>query len=275
MNVLSPAEFVGSYAAIGEKKSKATIWKLFLLGILAGLFIGLGGVTANTAAHSMTNVGMARMVSGLLFPAGLIMVILTGSELFTGNCLIPISVLEKRATLGGMVKNWVAVYIGNFVGSVLLAAGTAYFGQMNYSAGGLATFTIKVAAAKCALPFANALVLGIFCNILVCAAVMMAVSGKALIGKAIGAYVPVAVFVICGFEHCIANMFFVPAGLFAMTVPKYAALAAEAGLDTTLLTWGNFLLKNLLPVTLGNIIGGVGFAAAIWSANRKNSKAAA
>mgnify|MGYP001363874325 CR=1 FL=1 len=275
MNVLSPAEFVESYAVVGEKKSKAPIWRLFLLGILAGLFIGLGGVTANTAAHSMTNVGMARMVSGLLFPAGLIMVILTGAELFTGNCLIPISVFEGRATFGGMAKNWVAVYIGNFVGSVLLAAGTAYFGQMNYSAGGLATFTIKVAAAKCALPFVNALALGIFCNILVCAAVMMAVSGKALIGKAIGAYVPVAVFVICGFEHCIANMFFVPAGLFAMTVPKYAALAAEAGLDTTLLTWGNFLLKNLLPVTLGNIIGGVGFAAAIWSAYRKNAKAAA
>lgn len=269
MNVLSPAEFVESFASIGEKKSKAPIWKLFVLGILAGLFIGLGGVTANTAAHSMTNVGMARMVSGLLFPAGLIMVILTGSELFTGNSLIPISVLEKRATFGGMVKNWIVVYIGNFVGSVALAAGTAYFGQMNYSAGGLATFTIKVAAAKCALPFGNALVLGIFCNILVCAAVMMAVSAKDAVGKAVGAYVPVAVFVICGFEHCIANMYFVPAGLFALTVPKYAALAAEAGLDTAVLTWGNFLVNNLLPVTIGNIIGGAGFGVAIWAANRK------
>jgi len=124
---------------------------------------------------------------------------------------------------------------------------------------------------KCAMPFGNALVLGVFCNVLVCAGVMMALCAKDVAGRSIGAYVPVALFVICGFEHCVANMFFIPAGLFALTVPKYVALAAEAGVNTTALTWANFLLKNLLPVTLGNLIGGVGFGVAIWAGNRKGN----
>lgn len=269
MNLFTAAEFVENYSLIGEKKSRMPAWKLFLLGIFGGLFIGLGGAVTSTVSHSLTNVGLIRLVSGLLFPFGLITVVLTGTELFTGNCLIGISVLEKRATPGGMLKNLSAVYIGNFAGSVMLAAGCAYFGQMNCSAGALGEYSIKLAAMKCAIPFGNALVLGVLCNILVCAGVMMALCAKDVAGRSIGAYVPVALFVLCGFEHCVANMFFVPAGLFALTVPKYAALAAEAGIDTTALTWVNFLLKNLLPVTLGNLIGGVGFGVAIWAGNRK------
>lgn len=269
MNYFTPAEFVENYALIGEKKASTPVWKLFLLGIFGGLFIGLGGAVTSTVSHSLTNVGLIRLVSGLLFPFGLISIIMTGTELFTGNCLISISVLEKKASVGGMLKNLIAVYLGNFAGSVLLAAGLAYFGQMNYSAGMLGEYTIKLAAAKCAMPFGNAFVLGILCNVLVCAGVMMALCGKDVAGRAIGAYVPVALFVFCGFEHCVANMFFVPAGLFAITVPKYAALAAEAGIDTSVLTWGDFLLRNLLPVTLGNIVGGVALGATLWAANRK------
>ena len=168
-----------------------------------------------------------------------------------------------------MLKNWVAVYLGNFAGSVLLAAGLAFFGQMNYSGGMLGEYSIKLAALKCAMPFGNAFVLGVFCNILVCAGVVLALSAKDVAGRAVGAYVPVALFVICGFEHCVANMFFIPAGLFALSVPKYAALALESGIDTSVLTWGNFLLKNLLPVTLGNIVGGVALGVTLWVANRK------
>lgn len=269
MNFFTPAEFVENYALIGEKKSNAPVWKLFLLGIFGGLFIGLGGAVTSTVSHSLTNVGLIRLVSGLLFPFGLITIIMTGTELFTGNVLISISVLERKATIGGMLENLAAVYIGNFAGSVLLAAGCAFFGQMNYSAGALGEYAIKLAALKCSMPFWNAFVSGIFCNVLVCAGVVLSLSAKDVAGRAVGAYVPVAMFVLCGFEHCVANMFFIPAGLFALTVPKYAALALEAGIDTGVLTWGNFLVKNLLPVTLGNIVGGVALGATLWAANRK------
>ncbi len=258
MNMFSPAEVVANYATAGKKKSEMRFFKLLILSILAGLFIALGSAVTNTAAHSIANVSAARIISGLLFPFGLGMVVLTGAELFTGNCLITISVLEKQASVFGMFRNWIIVYIGNFLGGIILAASCAYFGQLEYSAGGLAVFTIKLAAAKCSIPFWNCIVLGIFANLLVCAGVICSMSGKDTFGKIAGAYIPVAFFVICGFEHCIANMYFIPAGLFANSIPKYAELAKAAGIDTSLLTWGNFFLKNLLPVTIGNIIGGAG-----------------
>ncbi len=272
MNLFSPSEFVANYAAVGEGKAKAPAGRLFFLAILAGLLIGLGGAVTNTATHALDNVSAVRIVSGLLFPFGLIMVVLTGAELFTGNCLITISIMEKRATFPGMLRNLGIVYAGNFLGAVLLAAACAYCGQLSYSAGGLAVATIRLAAAKSATPFFSAFILGILCNILVCAAVMSALCAKDAFGRAVGAYVPVAVFVLCGFEHCVANMFYVPAGLFALTVPQYAELAAQAGIETTGLTWGGFLINNLLPVTLGNLAGGVAFAALI---GRCHSKATA
>jgi len=272
MNLFTPSEFVENFAAAGEKKTALSVMKLFLLGILAGFFIALGGVVSNTATFGFTNTSAMRIISGLLFPFGLIMVILTGAELFTGNCLITISVLEKRTTLLRMLRNLIIVYLGNFAGSVMAAAGCAYFGQYNCSAGALAVYTIKVAGIKCALPFLNAFVSGIFCNILVCAAVMLSLSAKELIGRVAGAYIPIAFFVICGFEHCVANMYYIPAGLFAKNIPAYAKLVSDAGLDITKLTWGNFFASNLLPVTLGNIAGGVLFAILVWVCHRQENK---
>lgn len=269
MNLFSPSEFVENYAAAGEKKTSLSTLKLFLLGILAGFFIALGAAASSTAAFSFTNVSVIRTVSGLIFPFGLIMVVLTGSELFTGNCLITISVLSKRATILKMLRNLGIVYIGNFVGSILVSAGCAYFGQYDYSAGALAVYTIKIASAKCALPFANAFVSGIFCNILVCVAVMLSLCAKDVIGRAAGAYIPISFFVICGFEHCVANMYYISAGLLAESIPQYAKLALDAGLDLSKLSWGNFFSANLLPVTLGNIVGGVAFAAIMWLCHKK------
>lgn len=262
--MLSPKEFVSNYAAIGEGKAKSPLLRLLLLSILAGFFIGMGGAVTNTASHAITNVSAARLINGMLFPFGLIMVVFTGAELFTGNCLITISVLERRCGLGGMVRNLAVVYLGNFIGAALLAAACVYSGQLELSAGALATATIKTAAAKCSLPFGRAVVLGILCNILVCAGVMCALCAKSGAGRAIGAFVPVSFFVICGFEHCIANMYYIPAGLLALA--KYPQLAA--GLDTAMLTWGNFFLRNLVPVTLGNLIGGCGFAALVWMGHK-------
>jgi formate/nitrite transporter len=257
MNSLSPAEITQSYAETGKKKTERSLGKTLVLAILAGLCIAFGGAVTNTAAHSIPNVSAARLISGLLFPFGLAMVMLLGAELFTGNCLIPISVLARKTTPGKMFRNWTLVYFGNFLGALLLAAGCAYFGQLDYSGGGLAVFTIRLAASKCAIPFFSGIVLGFCCNVLVCAGVLCSLSAKDTGGRILGAYVPVTFFVICGFEHCIANMYYIPAGLFAISLQQYAELASEAGIDTALLTWGNFLVRNLIPVTIGNILGGV------------------
>ncbi len=270
--MLNPSEFIAHYDTIGERKTKSSALKLFLLAILAGLFIALGAAATNMAAHGIESVPVVRMICGFIFPAGLIMILLTGTELVTGNCLITISILSKHATLKGMMRNLGIVYLGNFVGALLLAAACAYCGQLNYSGGGLAVYSIKLAAGKCALSFGNALVLGILCNLLVCAAVMCALCAKDVVGKAVGAFVPIFVFVLCGFEHCVANMFFVPVGLFALTVPSYAQQAAAIGLDVSGLTWMKFLLNNLLPVTIGNLIGGCAFAALIWVTHKQDHK---
>lgn len=266
--ILSPAETAQAYAAAGAKKCALPPLRAFLLAILAGALIAFAGAATNTAAHTAGSVGAVRLICGLIFPFGLGIVVLMGAELFTGNCLIAISVLEKQTTAAGMLKNWCVVYLGNFVGSVLVAAACAFTGQMDYSSGGLALFTMKLAAGKCALSFPNALVMGIACNVLVCLGVLCAMTARDTTGKLLGAYIPVALFVLCGFEHSVANMFYVPAGLFAKSVPAYAALAAESGLDLSALTWGNFMVKNLLPVTIGNIIGGAGVGALLWRGHK-------
>ncbi len=166
-----------------------------------------------------------------------------------------------------MLRNWFYVYLGNFIGSLLLAMACAYSGPMNLNNNGVAVYTMKVAAGKCALTFGNAVVLGILCNVLVCIAVAMSLMSKNTIGRAIGAYLPIAFFVIAGFEHSVANMYYISAGLFATNIPAYVDAAAAAGLDLSGLTWGNFLVHNLLPVTLGNIIGGCSFGALLWFAH--------
>lgn len=257
------------YAQAGSAKTKRPTAQLVLLGILAGALIALGCAATNTAAYGIADTWTARMVCGLLFPFGLGMVIMSGAELFTGNCLIAISLLERQCTPAGMLRNWAIVYLSNFAGALLVAAGCTFFGQLNYSGGLLAVFTMKLAAGKCALPFQNAFVLAILCNLLVCLGVILAMTAKDTAGRFIGAFLPVCYFVICGFEHCVANMYYIPAGLMAKAVPAYAQLAAEMGVDLSALTVDGFLIGNLLPVTLGNIVGGAGIAALLWYCNRK------
>lgn len=264
MNLFTAPEVIKNYAAAGKKKTELLVFRMLVLGILAGMFIALGAAVTNTAGHSIDNVSAVRILSGLLFPGGLTLVVLMGGELFTGNCLMCISVLEKQAKLLGVLKNWAAVYVGNLAGSLFTAFACAKFGQMNYSGGGLAVFTMKLAASKCSLPFENAFVLGVFCNILVCFAVLAAMSAKDTAGKVLGLFFPICFFVVCGFEHSVANMYYIPAGIFASSVPEYAAGALEAGVALSVLTWGNFFLKNLLPVTLGNIAGGVLTGSFMW-----------
>lgn len=260
--MLAPAKFIDLYSQTGSVKTQKPLGQLFTLGILAGFLIGLGASVTNIACFGIDNPSIAKVVSGLLFPFGLILVIYTGAELFTGNCLIPISILEQKTTFGKMLRNWVTVYFGNFAGGVALAAACAFMGQFAMGDNGLALYTMQVANTKCSLTFGKAFVFGILCNILVCIAVACATCATSAIGKAVGAYLPIAFFVINGFEHCVANMYYIPAGLFAKSI--YPSLGAGFGA----LTWGSFLLHNLLPVTLGNIVGGCGLAILWWYAHR-------
>ena len=259
---------VENYAAAGAAKTKKPTVQLVLLGILAGFLIAIAAAATNTAVHGIPEVWTAKTICGLLFPFGLGTVILCGAELFTGNNLIVISVLSGRCGWRGLLRNWIVVYLANFAGSLLVAAGCAFFGQLSYSGNLLAVTTMKTALAKVSLPFGNALVLGILCNILVCLAVLMAGCAKDVTGKILAAFLPICFFVLCGFEHSVANMYYIGAGLFAKLVPAYAQSAAQAGLDLSALTWGSFLVRNLLPVTLGNILGGTGVGWVMWKCYR-------
>jgi len=272
MAYLSPKEFLERYAASGTAKTQKSAGRLLALSVLAGVLIALGCAATNTAAYGIENVGLARMVCGLLFPFGLCMVIVTGAELFTGNSLLAVSLLERKCTLPGLLRNWIIVYLGNFLGAFLTAAGCVFFGQLNYSGGILALYTIRLAASKCGVSFLNGFGLGVFCNVLVCLGVLLALSAQDGAGRLMGAFIPVSYFVLCGFEHCVANMYYISAGLLAVRVPQYLQLAQQAaGVDLSALTVWNFLFGNLLPVTLGNVVGGTGLGALLWYAHLKKS----
>ncbi len=257
MAIFSPTQVCDNYMDACVGKTNSPIGRLLVLGIAAGVFIGIGAVASSTAAHALGDSGMVRLVSGLVFPIGLCMVVLLGTELFTGNALMVTAALEKKITWGGLARNWVVVFIGNFIGAVALAALMACFGQLDIGAKSLAVYTAKVAAAKDSLPWMNAFVLGIFCNMLVCVAIYMGNSSQDTAGRILGIFVPIAGFVIAGFEHCVANMYYIPAGIFAYMNPAYTGRIESAGINTAVLNFGTFAVANLIPVTLGNIVGGV------------------
>lgn len=256
MNLFSPAEVAQNYITIGKGKVNTPVAKMFLLAVLAGAFIAMGGVGAATAAVSIPMASVGKLVGACIFPGGLTMVLLAGSELFTGNCLLTVPLLEKEIPAAGMIKNWFVVYIGNFVGSLLVAAGVVFSHQISLFDNGLAVSVISTAAAKCALPFGDAFIKGILCNFLVCIAVWISFAAKDAAGKIAGLFFPIMIFVLSGFEHSVANMYYITAGLFAKNIPAYAQAAKEAGVNSDVISWGSFLGRNLLPVTLGNIIGG-------------------
>lgn len=244
----SPKEVAVNYLGTCETKTQLPLLRMFLLACLAGVFVALAGVASTAGAATIENPSVAKVVTGLIFPAGLSMVLIAGSELFTGNNLLIMGVLQRRITVGAMLRNWIVVYLGNFAGSVLIAA-LAYAGGV-FSAfnGELAASVVSIANAKVSLSFGAAFIRGILCNFLVCIAVWMSNAAKTVPGKIMGLFLPIAAFVIAGFEHCVANMYYIPAGILQ---------SGTFGMVYENLTWGGFLLRNLLPVTLGNMVGGV------------------
>ena len=271
MNLFTAAETTANYASAGAAKAKLPVSKMLLLGILAGFLIGFPSCVTNMATYALDNNSTIRMVSGLLFAFGLGMVVITGAELFTGNTLITISVLDKKATLAGMLRNWVFVYIGNFVGSLALSFICAQFGWLSAGSNALASYSMKLAVGKMTMPFQNAFFMGVLCNILVTIGVLLSLSGKDGISRFIGAWAPVMFFVTCGFNHSIADMTYCMLGLFAKGNAAYVEAAQSAGVALESLTWGNYFVGNLIPVTLGNIVGGVCVGALFWFAYLKGA----
>lgn len=238
--MLSTKEHDQVVSVLGIRKANTRIWQLILLGMLAGIYISFGGLVSLVA---FTEAG-SRIVAGLVFSVGLVFVVIAGAELFTGNIVMIVGAITRLYPVSKLLRNWGAVYVGNFLGAYGFAAlltCTALLGTPD-ALTPLGETAVRGAEAKLALGFGDAFVRGIFCNALVILALVMATLAKDVVSKILCCVLPITTFVACGFEHCVANMFLIPVGLFAKGVPLWNQGA---------------VFSNLLPVTLGNIVGGV------------------
>lgn len=261
-NFNSPDQVILGNIKTGVVKAERSIPQMILLGIMAGAFIALGGATSNVAVHGIKDVGLSRALAGAIFPVGLMLIVFVGGELFTGNCLISMAVLDKKTSIGKMIRNLVIVYFSNLLGALIIDYLIFFSGELNYSGGGLGAYTIKVAIAKINISPVAGVTSGILCNMLVCLAILAAGAAKDITGKVWAIFFPIWAFVIGGFEHCVANMFYIPAGMLAASNPDYVAKAEELYAITaeqcaSLTVAGS--LNNFIPVTIGNIIGGAVF----------------
>jgi formate/nitrite transporter len=265
---LKPAEILDLTISTAQDKATGSFQKLFLLAILAGAFIAFAAEGSNMAAFNLFAVpetyGLGKALAGVVFGTGLMLVVLAGGELFTGNTLIIAAVLEKKVGMSAMIRNWIIVYAGNFVGSILIAYMMANSGLFTSGGSMLGAVTLKIAVYKVNLSFVQAFYLGIMCNWLVCLAVWIASGADTMAGKIFSIFFPIWLFVTSGFEHSVANMYYIPAGILAKANEKFAELSglAPAALDS--LTWGSFAVHNLIPVTLGNIVGGGIFVGMVY-----------
>ncbi|MBC8473380.1 MAG: formate/nitrite transporter family protein [Candidatus Omnitrophica bacterium] len=242
---LTPVEISRTIKDIGEKKANENIFELLILGMLAGIYIALGGNAAIAVLSGGTlDPGFAKFLSGSVFSLGLMLVLILGSELFTGNILMTIGLIYRKYSFVKVLRNWTVVYFGNFFGALIIAALIFYSGLLGH-AGDLSSMgnvAAKIAEAKLSLGFTEALCRGILCNMLVCLAVIMSISSKTIMGKIFGIYFPIMAFVASGYEHSVANMYFLPVGL--IVKGEFASKFLS-------------MFNNLIPVTIGNIIGGL------------------
>jgi len=266
-----PAKMASRMEDVGVAKAGLNTWTMLALAMLAGAFIGLGAIFATTVTTGLAaagvGFGIVKLLAGLVFCLGLIAVVVAGAELFTGNNLIIMAFASGKVTLPQLLRNWGIVYVGNFVGSVVTALIMFLSKQYMSSGGALGANALAIANGKCGLDFIPALALGLMCNALVCLAVWLSLSARSTTDKIMAVLFPITAFVAAGFEHSIANMYFIPIGLFikGLAGTDFWTAIGKLPTDYANLTWGAFFLKNLLPVTIGNIIGGAGFVGlAYW-----------
>ena len=265
IDALLPPEMARRAEYLGVRKAETPKLKMFALSILAGAFIALGAVFATTIATGASGIlpiGVTKMLVGLVFCLGLILVIVGGAELFTGNNLIVMAWASRKVSSRALLRNWIIVYIGNFVGAFGTAILVLLSKQYTFANGAVGQSALNIANSKLQFGFGQAIVLGILCNTLVCLAVWLTFSARTTIDKIAAIIFPIAGFVAAGFEHSIANMYFIPIGLLIKYLdPVYTT---STGLDLSGLTWTAFVVDNLIPVTIGNIIGGSFFVATIY-----------
>lgn len=277
---LLPAEMATRAEYLGVRKAEMPAFTMLMLAILAGAFISLGAMFATTISAGSMSItsadgtavysaglpfGVMRLLTGLVFCLGLILVVVGGAELFTGNNLIVMAWASGKVTGRALLRNWAIVYAGNFFGSVATALLVFFSRQYTFGAGSVGVAALRIAAAKCELEFLQAVALGILCNALVCLAVWLTFSARTTLDKIASVIFPITAFVAAGFEHSVANMYFIPFALFVKWFdPAFAAGAADKVPNLDALTWKAFLANNLIPVTIGNIIGGAVFVAAIY-----------
>lgn len=291
-DALVPGQMAVKAETIGVKKAGMSFWTMFLLAILAGAFIGVGAIFATTvsagsiaikdaagAAAFATGLpyGVIRLITGLAFTLGLILVVVGGAELFTGNNLIVMAFMNGKVTFGQLMRNWGIVYLGNLVGSILTALIMFLSKQYMFGGGSIGLNALNIGEAKTGLEFVQAIALGIMCNALVCMAVWMCYSARSATDKILAIIPPIAAFVAAGFEHSIANMYFIPIALFIKNWgdPKFFEAVGKTAENFPHLTWGNFFVGNLLPVTIGNIIGGAMMVGVVyWFGYLREHKAA-
>jgi formate/nitrite transporter len=270
-NFLTPAEIAKATIQASINKTQLSKRNMFILGILAGVFIAFASEGSNMAAFNLLarpeTYGLGKAMAGAIFGTGLMLVVVAGGELFTGNTLMIAGALDKKITALAMLKNWLFVFLGNLVGSLLIAYMMNQSGLFSSGAHVLGGVTIKIATYKVGLTFMQAFYLGIMCNWLVCLAVWMATGAKDIIGKLMAIFFPIWLFITSGFEHSVANMYYIPAGIIAKGTTAWAEKALAMGVTPEMLAnlnWGSFFTKNLLPVTLGNIVGGGIFVGAVY-----------
>jgi formate/nitrite transporter len=258
-DAFSPKEITEKVESVGVAKARLPILPTLMLGVLAGGFIGLGALYfALVVSDAQLSFGIARVLGGVVFSLGLILVVVAGAELFTGNNLLVMAWADRKITTAEMLRNWVLVYVSNAVGAIGLAVVVylSHHADMNQGAVGLEY--VKIAAGKTALPFWEAFFKGVLCNLLVCLAVWLALAGRSVTDKVLAIVFPISAFVAAGFEHCVANMYFIPLGIFLKD-----SVAATTNINTASLDWSGFI-GNLIPVTLGNIFGGSVMVALVY-----------
>ena len=263
-DALPPPEMARKAESVGVAKAEMDTSSTFALAVLAGAFIAVGAAFAtNTLAGSSDlPYGVGRLLGGLTFSLGLILVVVAGAELFTGNNLIVMAWASGRVSTLRLLRNWAIVYVGNFAGA-LATAGLLYAGkQYEFGKGAVGETALTIAATKTGYGFGQAVALGMLCNALVCIAVWLCYSARTTTDKILSIIPPISAFVAAGFEHSVANMFFVPFALFVKS--DTAFVAAQKAPDLSNVTWGRFLGSNLLPVTIGNIVGGGLMVGAIY-----------
>lgn len=267
IDALLPQEMATKAESIGMRKAAQPFFPLFTLSVLAGAFIALGAMLSTIAStgSSALPYGVARIFTGITFCIGLILVVVGGAELFTGNNLIVMAWASKKVTTGALLHNWAVVYLGNLVGSMGTALLVFLSKQFTFNSGAVGETAIKIAVSKVNLGFLQAIVLGVLCNVLVCLAVWLTYSARSTTDKILAIIFPVSAFVAASFEHSVANMYFIPYAILIKSFrPEFVSSLAEKVPDLSNLTWTAFFLHNLLPVTIGNIIGGAGLVAVVY-----------